>query len=482
MAAGNGSNGNGAHRWLPQEDIAIVGMSCLYPGAADLESYWQNVLSKIDAISEPPEEWGREWFFEADERTNDRIYTSRGGHLGALARFEPTAYGVMPLSVDGTEPDHFLALRLASDALNDASINLDTVDEERIEVILGGGTYIKRGGATLFQHGVAIDQTIRVLHQLHPEYTTEELQTIKQGLKANLPPFNAETAPGLIPNIITGRIANRLNLRGANYIVDAACASTLIAVERAMQDLLLRKCDVALAGGIHASTIPTVYMVFCQLSALSHSGQIRPFDRRADGTLLGEGAGVMVLKRRADAERDGDRIYALIKGVGVASDGRGLGLMAPRIEGEVLALQHAYEMAGVEPSTVGLVEAHGTGTPLGDATEIRALREVFGTRSNGAGCAIGTVKSMIGHSLQAAGAAGIIKAAMALHHKVLPPTLHCEEPIAELSDSPFYLNRDTRPWIHGSPSHPRRAGVNAFGFGGINAHVILEEYVELSKN
>jgi acyl transferase domain-containing protein len=323
-----------------------------------------------------------------------------------------------------------------------------------------------------------VDQTVSLLRQLHPEYTDEDLQTIRRELKASLPPFNAETAPGLVSNIMCARIANRLDLRGPNYAVDAACASSLIAVDLGMRELVTGRCDLALVGGVNVSTPPIVFMVFCQLGALSRRGQIRPFDKDADGVLLGEGLGIAVLKRREDAERDGDQIYALLKGVGISSDGRGLAVLAPRVEGEVLALRRAYETTDISPQTVGLIEAHGTGTLVGDLTEMQALSQVFGPR-NGTGrlCAIGSVKSMISHTIPAAGIAGLIKAALALHHKLLPPTINCEEPNPkfELEKTPFYINTETTPWIHGGPK-PRRAGVSAFGFGGINAHAILEEF------
>ncbi|MGH9267770.1 MAG: acyltransferase domain-containing protein, partial [Acidimicrobiales bacterium] len=243
-------------------------------------------------------------------------------------------------------------------------------------------------------------------------------------------------------------------------------------------DLRSRRCDLALAGGVHTSTPAPILQIFCQLGALSRRGQLRPFDADADGTLLGEGLGFVVLKRAEDAERDGDRIYAVLRAIGVASDGRGLGLLAPRVEGEELALRHAYEAAGIPPDGVGLLEAHGTGTPAGDAAEIEALSRVFGRRGEGTGrCALGSVKSMISHLIPAAGIAGLIKVALALHHRVLPPTLHCDapNPALRIEDTPFYINTQVRPWIHGGPT-PRRAGVNAFGFGGINAHAIVEEH------
>ncbi|HUK55201.1 MAG TPA: beta-ketoacyl synthase N-terminal-like domain-containing protein [Nitrospiria bacterium] len=459
-------------------EIAIIGMSCLYPGAPDLASYWNNIVSKVDAVDAPPQEWEVERYYDPDSKENDRIYCKRGGFLGDLARFNPVKYGVMPNSVDGSEPDQFLALRVAHEALTDAGYSEGQIDRTRIEVILGRGTYINRGITNGVQHGVIIDQTIRILKELHPEHTDEELAQLKRTLKESLPPFNANVVPGLVPNIISGRVMNRLDFMGTNYLIDAACASSLIAIDHGLRDLASGRCDLAIVGGVHASLSPPIIMVFCQLNALSRKTQLRPFGKEPDGTLLGEGLGMLVLKRVEDAERDGDRIYALIKGVGTASDGRALGLLTPRVDGEELALRRAYDSSGIPPQTIGLIEAHGTGTPVGDVTEVQALTRVFGQRNGPPRCAMGSVKSMIGHTMPASGAAGVIKAALALHHKVLPPTL-CEEPNPDLKleESPFYLNTETRPWIHGAAESPRRAGVNAFGFGGINAHVILEEYI-----
>jgi acyl transferase domain-containing protein len=463
---------------VPAGDIAIIGMSCVFPGAGDVRRYWQNILDKVDAVSDAPPDWEAERFFDGESGANDRTYCKRGGFLGDLAAFDPSLYGVMPNAVDGAEPDHFLALRNASDALRDAGYNDIGKFRERTEVIIGRGTYVNRGNATAMQHSMVLDSVLGVLRQLHPEYTDEELGTIRKELKSTLPPFHADTAPGLVPNIISGRIANRLDLMGANYIVDAACASSLVAVDLAIRDLQSLRCDMALAGGVNASVPPVIMIIFSQLNALARNGQIRPFDAEATGTLLGEGGGMVVLKRLADAERDNDKIYAVLKGVGVASDGRAKGLLAPRLEGELLALERAYEAAGVDPATVGLIEAHGTATLVGDATEVEALSRVFGGGQGNARCALGSVKSMISHTMPASGIAGLIKVALSLHHKVLPPTLHCETPNPKLNieKSNFYLNSETRPWIHDASTGPRRAGVNAFGFGGINAHAVVEEY------
>jgi acyl transferase domain-containing protein/phosphopantetheinyl transferase len=458
-------------------DIAIIGMACLFPGAPNLGAYWRNIVAKVDAIGEPPEEW-LSGAAAPEPGADGEIYCRRGGYLGDLARFNPIEYGIMPNSVDGADPDQFLALRVAHEALADAGYVDRPLSRERTEVVLGRGAYINRGYGNLMQQGQVLDQTMRILRPFLPDRSAEELAAIRRELKASLPPFSAETAAGLVPNIVSGRIANRMDFMGPSFTVDAACASALIALDIAVRDLLTHRCDAAVVGGVQASTPPPIHTIFCTLGALSRKNQIRPFDRGADGTMLGEGVGVVVLKRREDAERDGDRIYAIVKGVGSASDGRALGVLAPRLEGEVLAVRRAYEVSGISPRTIGLIEAHGTATPVGDATEIQALRQVFGQRVGAPSCALGSVKSMIGHTLPAAGVAGLIKAALALYHKVLPPTLHCEEPDPrlELDQSPFYLNSETRPWIHGSVDAPRRAGVNAFGFGGINAHVVLEEY------
>ncbi|HLY17737.1 MAG TPA: beta-ketoacyl synthase N-terminal-like domain-containing protein [Bryobacteraceae bacterium] len=460
------------------KDIAIIGMACVLPGAPDIAHYWENILHKVNAISDAPPEWEADLFFEDDTKADDRTYCKRGGFLGKLAQFDPFTFGIMPNAVDGGEPDHFMALQASHDALADCSnLDLEPV-RQRTAVIIGRGTYVNRGNAAALQQGVMVESILRILKQLHPEHTDAELAEIKKRIKSTLPPFNADTSSGLVPNIITGRIANRLDLMGPNYLIDAACASSLVAVEMAARELETGRCDLALAGGVNSNTSPVLMMIFSQLGALSHRGQLSSFDKDADGTLLGEGVGMVVLKRLAEAERDGNHIYAVLKNIGISSDGRATHVLAPRLEGEELALRRAYEPAGIDPLTIGLLEAHGTGTPVGDVVEVEALRGVFPPRkTESPRCALGSVKSMISHTVPAAGVAGLIKAALALHHRVLPPTL-CENPNPklQLENTNFYINTETRPWIHGSSKTPRRAGVNAFGFGGINAHAILEEY------
>jgi len=476
---------NGAADRTLGDGIAIIGMACLFPAAPDLDTYWQNILSKVDAVIDPPQDsWWAQRFYDPESDANDRVYCRKGGYLGSLTEFDPFAHGVLPVAAEGGEPDQWLALRVAYEAFKDAGYAADIPKRHRTAVILGKGNYPNRGNFSVLQHGLVAHQTVDIIRALHPEYSTADLERLREELKRQLPRFQPDTVSGLIPNVTAGRIANRLDLMGPSYTIDAACASSLVAVDLAVRDLRARRCDLALVGGIHVTAPAALGPVFCQLGALSRRQQIRPFDSKADGTILGEGVGMVVLKRLDDARRDGHRIYALVKGIGTASDGRGMSVTAPRTEGAILALERAYEQTGTLPRTVGLIEAHGTGTPVGDANEIRALRHVFGSRVGPVPrVALGSVKSMLGHLMPAAGMAGLIKMALALYHKVLPPTLHVEEPnpALELDKSPFYLNTESRPWMQPEPEMPRRAGVNAFGFGGINAHAILEEYPAASE-
>jgi acyl transferase domain-containing protein/phosphopantetheinyl transferase len=457
-------------------EIAIVGMACLFPGAASPGEFWRNIVNKVDAITDPPEN-AEDRYLPHDPEAEE-VYCRRGGYLGDLCRFDPMAYGIVPNTVNGTEPEHFLALRVADEALRDAGFPEIPLNRERTEVIVGRGTFANRAMASLNQHGYVIDQTLDLLKKINPGLDAGMLKELHRKLKASLPPLDAQTAPGIVSSITSGRIANRLDLKGVNYCVDGACASSLIAVEHAAQDLRSGKCDAVLAGSVQFCTNIMVLRVFCELGALSRSKTICPFDLKSDGTLLGDGAGMVVLKRRADAERDGNRIYALIKAVGSSSDGRAKSIVAPRREGQELALKRAYGQVGFSPETISLIEAHGTSMSVGDATELQTLHGIFEKHDpHFPRCALGSVKSMIGHLIPAAGMASLIKTALALHHKILPPSIHCDEPVLSGEPHPsfFYVNTEARPWIHGARHHPRRAGINAFGFGGVNAHAILEE-------
>ncbi len=456
-------------------DIAIVGLAGCYPRARDARAYWQNILDKVDAVDEADATWTGPYLDPAST-ANDRIYTNKGGFLRDLAEVNPLEFGVLPTMAESGDPDHMMALKHARDALLDAGyLKERSFDPQRAGVIIGRGTYGNRGMASVLSRGLFLDQAMEMARLLRPDLSSADLAGLRDHFSKQLPLYNADMVGVLTPNVIAGLIANRLNLMGPNFIVDAACASTLIALDAAVHELSSHRCDLMITGGVHSHTPPQLYIQFCQIQALSRD-KIRPFQKNSNGILLGEGVGMMVLKRLEDAERDGDRIYAVIKGIGVSSDGKAKGLLAPRFEGQILAMQRAYESSGINPLTIDFIEAHGTGTAIGDHTEINSLGTIFGGRGAGAQIAVGSVKSMIGHCLPAAGSASLIKAALALHHRVLPPML-CEEPepSLKLGETPFYINNEARPWIHGK-AHPRRAGVNAFGFGGTNAHVILEEY------
>jgi acyl transferase domain-containing protein len=460
-------------------DVAIIGMGCIFPQAPDLKTYWKNIVTKKSGITDPPADRLIDRVFDPESKSNDRIYCRRGGYIDDNTDFNPVDFGIMPVTVDGAEPEHFMALKVAQAALADAGFGKLPFNKEKFEVILGRGTFVNRGYITLLQHGLVVDQTLALLKQLQPDIGAETLAELKSSMKASLPPFSTETAGGLVSSVMTGIIANRMDLQGRTYTVDAACASALIALENAAKDLVDGHSDAALVGAVQVSTPSLIHMLFTQLSALTHHEALKPFDSKTDGTMLGEGIGMIVLKRLDDAIRDGHRIYAVVKAVGSSSDGKAKGMLAPRPEGEELAMRRAYSQAAVDPASVGLIEAHGTGLRLGDATEVGSLGSIFGndgSRHNK--IALGTVKSMIGHLIPAAGIAGLIKTSLALYHRTLPPTLGVDTPNPDLGieKTPLYLNTETRPWIHGHADTPRRAGVNAFGFGGINAHAILEEH------
>ncbi|MER6068328.1 beta-ketoacyl synthase N-terminal-like domain-containing protein [Streptomyces sp. NPDC001817] len=466
-----------------QLPVAVVGMAVLMPGAPGLDAYWRNLRDGVDAISEVPADRWDAAYYRPGSGTGpaapDRIYCRRGGFVDDLAEVDVTRYGIMPASVPGTEPDQLIALDVAAAALADAGGEERLPERHRIGVALGRGGYLTPGLVRLDQRVRTAGQLTRTLGELLPELSEAQLDHVRTAFTERLGPDSPESAIGLVPNLAASRIANRLDLRGPAYTVDAACASSLVAVDQAVTSLTTGRCDLMLAGGVHHCHDITLWSVFAQLRALSPSQRIRPFHRDADGILIGEGTGVVVLKRLADAERDGDRVYAVIRGTGVASDGRTAGPAAPDPGGQARAVRQAWRAAGLDPAapdSLGLLEAHGTATPAGDAAELATLTEVFGpAQAKGHRPVLGSVKSMIGHTMPAAGVAGLVKAALALHHGTLLPTLHCDDPHPALAATRFRTLGQARPWETDARRPVRRAAVNAFGFGGINAHVVLEE-------
>lgn len=456
------------------DGVAVIGVGALFPGAPSAAAFWTNIAAGHDAIREASPRRLDPRFLDPLSAAVDRLPTLRGGFLGDEISFDAGGFGIMPVVVPGTEPDQLLTLQVAAACLADAGLGTTDLGGLSVGVILGRGGYLTPGMVRLGRKTREAEQLASILRQVLPGLDETDVQRVKSAYQDAAGAYGPDTAIGLVPNLTASRIANRLDLHGPAYTVDAACASSLLAVEHAVRELRSGRCDLVLAGGVHLVDDVPFWSVFTQLGAISRTGKMRPFDRRADGLLIGEGVGILALKRLDRAESDGDRIYAVIRGVGSSSDGRAATVMSPRSSGQVLALQRAWTDAGLDPATLGLVEAHGTATGAGDAAEIASLREVFG---DDAEIVLGSVKSMIGHTMPAAGAAGLIKAVLAVHHGVLPPSLHCEEPHAALAGTRFEVLSEARDWT----AEQRVAGVDAFGFGGINAHVVVSSHGAASR-
>ena len=417
-------------------------MAAVFPGAANVQRFWSNTLSGFDAITEvPPDRWDWRLYYDPDPKAPDKIVSKWGGFLPDIA-FDPLRYGMPPSSLPSIEPAQLLALEVVRNALADAGYAERPFPREQTAVVLGMG-----GGAAQLAMGYAFRSYLPMLDTVIPAGGTKAIESC-QGL---LPEWTEDSFPGFLLNVTAGRIANRFNLGGANYTVDAACGSSLAAAALAVRELETGAADMVILGGVDTVQNPFTYLAFSKTQAFSPRGRCRPFDAGADGIVISEGVAALVLKRLADAERDGDRIYAVIKGVGASSDGRARGLTAPVVEGQSRALERAYAKAGVSPATVGYVEAHGTGTALGDVVEIEALGRLFGEAGvHDRECVVGSVKSLIGHTKCAAGLAGLINASLALYHKVLPPTIGIETPNPKLDqpDGPFRLCTQAQPWLH----------------------------------
>ncbi|CAN7528316.1 SDR family oxidoreductase [Phenylobacterium sp. LjRoot219] len=455
-------------------DLAVVGASALFPGSIGGQAFWRNILDGRDFMTEvPPENWLVDDYYDPDPSKPGKIYARRGAFLPKVD-FDPIAQGLPPNQLSTTDTAQLLALIVAQKVLDDAaSVQFGKVNKRDISVILGVASATELVG----QMSARIQRPhwVKALREMGmPE---SQVQEACARIEATYPEWDESTFPGLLGNVVAGRIANRLDLGGANCVVDAACASSLGAVAMAAQELQLGHSDLVITGGVDALNDVFMYMCFSKTPALSPTGDCRPFAEGADGTMLGEGVGMVALRRLEDAERDGDKIYAVLRGIGSSSDGRAKSIYAPRSEGQEIAIRRAYERAGYGPEEVGLVEAHGTATKAGDLAEFDGLRRAFSDVEARQTIALGSVKSQIGHTKSAAGAASLFKMVMALHHKVLPPTLKVDQPNSRLKidESPFYLNTETRPWVQ-SPGATRKASVSSFGFGGSNFHVTLEEY------
>ena len=463
--------------------IAIVGMSALFPDAPNLHQYWDNIINKIDSIIDiPKSRWNIEDYYDIDSEAPDKTYCKRGGFIPDID-FNPMEFGIPPNILEVTDVTQLLGLLVAKSAMKDAGYG-ETSDEvlDATGVILGVTSGMKLLGSLTSRLQYPIWEKVLRRSGISESDTGQIIEKMKKAYVR----WEENSFPGLLGNVIAGRIANRLNLGGTNCTVDAACASSLSAMKMAISDLLEYRSDMMIAGGVDADNSPMMYLCFSKTPAFTKGENPRPFDEDSGGVMIGEGLGMVVLKRLEDAERDGDRIYAVVKGIGTSSDGKFKSIYAPRSGGQAKALRRAYEDANVEPLCIGMLEAHGTGTAAGDVAEFEGLKEVFTENKPEKSCypdyqhiALGSIKSQIGHTKAAAGIAGLIKTALALHHKILPPSINIDRPSKKLGieNTPFYLNTEPRPWI--TDGEPRRAGVSAFGFGGTNFHYVLEEFQDV---
>lgn len=440
--------------------IAIVGMGGIFAGSECPDRLWANVLAGRDLTREVPFD---RWLVDPAEVLDariaepDRVYTTRGGFVDPV-RFDPRDTRLDPSFVEQLDPMFHLALCAASQAWNDAAP--DSLDRGRTGVILGNILLPTQAASAVSldllggEFERALGLTGRQMRPFHP---------------ADLHPAGMSAAI----------VAEAFGLEGVAYALDAACGSSLYALKLASDELIAGRADAMIAGGVSRPDSLYTQMGFCQLRALSPKGRAAPLDAGADGLIVGEGAGMFVLMRLADAVRGGHRIHGVIAGIGLSNDGQG-DLMAPDRDGQLRAMRAAYEQAGWDPSDVDLIECHATGTPRGDAVEVASLTALWERCECRPGqCVIGSVKGNIGHPLTAAGAAGLIKVLLAMRHQTFPPTANIERPCAglESGETPFRVLGAAEPWPARGPGRRRRAAISGFGFGGVNAHVLVEEWV-----
>jgi len=465
--------------------VAIVGLGAILPDSPDVSTFWQNVQRKFYAIREvPPDRWRADLFYDPDPNAPDKTYSKIGAWVRAY-EFEPLKWGIPipPRTLEQMDEAQKWAIAASRQALLDYGYpERRALDPERVGVIFGnalGGEYHYRSTMRIYLPAYLDSlQSLPAFRNLPAEVQRELLEGMQERIWAAIPPVTEDTMPGELANILAGRVANVFNFGGPSFVTDAACASSMAALQAAVEALYSYQCDAVLAGGVDRNMGVEGFVKFSKIGALSPDGS-RPYAEGANGFVMGEGAAVFLLKRLADAERDGDRIYAVIRAIGASSDGKGKGITAPNQAGQERAIRRAWEAANVSPATVGLIEGHGTSTRVGDVVEVAALHSIFGQFGLKPGTiALGSVKSNIGHLKSAAGAASVLKVALALYHKVLPPSVNFTRPNPQIDFAhiPFYVNCENQPW-EVQDGEVRRAGVSAFGFGGTNFHMVMEEHI-----
>ena len=460
------------------EPIAIVGIGAIMPGALTKDEFWSNIKEGKYCITEiPASYWDYKLFYSPDHKAEDKLYSTIGGFIPESFKFNSLKYRIPPQIAKQMDTVQHLAIETTRMALEDAGYDKKEFDHNRTAVIIGnsmGGMKNEMSNTRLNRPFLyEILKNTSSFKSLAPADAQKMIDEMDEGVREKFTPITEDSMPGELANVIPGRVANVFDLHGTNFAVDAACATSLAAIDQAVNGLRMGNFDMAIAGGVDQMMSPSAYIKFCKIGALSETGSY-PFDARANGFVMAEGAGMVILKRLSDAVKDGDRVYAVIRAVGASSDGKGKGITAPNPKGQKIAVEKAFEQLDYTPGDVGLVEAHGTGTRVGDAVELGALTELFAPYAKPSTIGLGSVKSQIGHAKAAAGIASLIKTSLALYNKVLPPSVNFEtpNPIVDWATCPFRVITKTEDW---NTDKIRRANVSAFGFGGTNFHVAMEE-------
>jgi acyl transferase domain-containing protein/phosphopantetheinyl transferase len=454
------------------KDIAIVGISTYCPAGESIEEVWAGLARGGDFITDVPPEIMDARYFDGIGKEPDRFYCKRGGFTRKF-KTDPMRYGLLPVTVDGVDPDQLLALSGTEHALIDAGVFEKGISLQNCSIIIGKGNF---AGLIAMRCVDVIHTALQLTDLLKialPQLTEEDLDRVKKAYQAEQGRFLPDMVIGMMPSLIASLVANRFDMHGPAYTVDGACASGVLAINHSIDLLRRGQCDVAVAGGMHTSQSAVFWSAFNLMGAMSHKEKITPFSADADGLLIGHGGGFLVLKTLRQALEHGDRIYALIKETAICSDGAGTHVTVTSVKGQVRVLDMAWSKAKMDPNIIGHVEAHGTATPVGDRTEAATLKEFFGDNTKPMAY-VGSIKSNIGHTMAGAGMMGIIKTALSLYHRKIVPTLHCENPLPALLESRFRPPQELTDWD--GEQLPLIAGVNAFGFGGINSHAIMTVY------
>jgi 8-amino-7-oxononanoate synthase len=441
--------------------IAIVGMGCRFADAPDLQAYWDLTLQGKNAFGAiPADRWNAELFHSESRRVADKTYAPAGAFIKDVRSFPALALGIPPRRVEVMDPQQRFSLEVCRQAVEDSGRRPEEMPS-RTGVFIGIT-------ASEWRELVVLRQLAQNLATGAYGQAPDDPSVITNAVSSVVPP-RPYTAPGVLGNMCAATVAQELNLKGPAYTVDSACASGLIAMYDAILQLQTGAIDAALAGGVYLCLTPDHHVAFARIGAMSQQGVCRPFDKDADGFVQGDGAAVVVLKRYEDAIADGDRIYSVVEGIALNSDGAGDGPMAPNREGQADVIRRAWKAAGVDPHGLGYVETHGTATPVGDPTEIQGLSDTVGAQTIRA--ALGSSKANIGHTMSAAGIAGLIRASLALYHETIPPMANFVEARQDLGieDTPFFIPKTAEAWS----GRDRKAAVSSFGFGGTNAHCVL---------